>query len=266
MNQILYRIGEETTKIEEERLIEKQEVPNRKKNAGKKGIALMGTLIGITSITLLSFGISSWNIAHLEEKASKDLNLKASAEEELNIVLNKEMISKVQNSIVQENQVIQNSQEVTKEEKTKKPSTQKVTASNGKSYTSIATLSIPSLKIEYPVLSKTSPELLKIALNKYWGANPNEVGNFCIIGHNYNDSRFFGKLHKIKKGAEIKLTDNSGRTLIYKVYQTATVDPYDTTCTSQLTNGNTEITLITCNYDGSKRFVVKARNEVKAIN
>ena len=65
----------------------------------------------------------------------------------------------------------------------------------------IANLNIPSLGIKYPVLSSTSTALLKISLNKYWGANPNEVGNMCIVGHNYEDSRFFGKLNKIKKGA-----------------------------------------------------------------
>ena len=41
----------------------------------------------------------------------------------------------------------------------------------------IANLNIPSLGIKYPVLSSTSTALLKISLNKYWGANPNEVGN-----------------------------------------------------------------------------------------
>lgn len=70
---------------------------------------------------------------------------------------------------------------------------------------------------------------------------------------------FSGKLNQIKMGAEIYITDMKERTLIYKVYHTEMVDPYDTECTSQLTNGNIEITLITCNYDGSQRFVVKAR-------
>ena len=71
----------------------------------------------------------------------------------------------------------------------------------------IANLNIPSLGIKYPVLSSTSTALLKISLNKYWGTNPNEVGNMCIVGHNYEDSRFFGKLNKIKKGAIVKITD-----------------------------------------------------------
>lgn len=132
-------------------------------------------------------------------------------------------------------------------------------AKNKKQYSTIATLNIPKLGIEYPILSKTSTELLKIALNKYWGANPNEVGNMCVVGHNYEDSRFFGNLHKMKKGDIIKITDLTGKTLDYQVYKTMVIGPYDTECTSQLTNGHTEITLITCYAGGSKRLAVKAR-------
>ena len=36
------------------------------------------------------------------------------------------------------------------------------------------------------------------------------------------------------------------------------VDPNDVKCTSQLTDGKKEVTLITCNYNGSERLIVKA--------
>ena len=137
--------------------------------------------------------------------------------------------------------------------------TKEYTASNGKTYDIIAILYIPTLEIEYPVFSSTSTELLKVSLNKYWGPNPNRVGNFCIIGHNYNDERFFGKLHDIQIGHFIQLTDMTGKTIQYKVYDTYTVNPDDTSCTSQLTNGKKEITLITCTRDFKQRFIVKAR-------
>jgi len=130
---------------------------------------------------------------------------------------------------------------------------------DGKTYETIAILYIPTLDIQYPVLSSTSKELLKVSLNKYWGPNPNKVGNFCIVGHNYNDEKFFGKLNNIKIGEFVQLTDMSGKTLQYKVYDTYIVDPDDTDCTSQLTNGEIEITLITCTRDFKQRFIVKAR-------
>ena len=132
---------------------------------------------------------------------------------------------------------------------------------DGVTYEVVAVLKIPSLEIEYPVLSSTSKELLKVTLNKYWGPNPNRPGNFCILGHNYNDEKFFGKLNQIQLGDEIKLTDMYGKTLTYKVYDTFVVNPDNTDCTSQLTDGRTEITLITCTRDFKNRFVVKGRAE-----
>ena len=134
-------------------------------------------------------------------------------------------------------------------------------ASDGTKYHTIATLYIPSLKVKYPILSSTTTELLNISLNKYWGADPNQPGNMCIVGHNYRDNTptFFSNLHHIKKGEIIKITDLTGKTLDYKVYKTYVVEPTDTRCTSQATNGKTEITLITCYNQGTQRFIVKAR-------
>lgn len=135
---------------------------------------------------------------------------------------------------------------------------------DGEEYTVVGTLNIPSLNIEYPILSETSNKLLKVSLTKYWGANPNEVGNMVVVGHNYKNNKFFSNLSKIQHGEIVKIRDLSGKTLDYKVYDTYVIDPYDNSCTSQLTDGKTEITLITCHYENgsnhaTKRFVVKAR-------
>ena len=135
---------------------------------------------------------------------------------------------------------------------------------NGKEYTAVGSLNIPSLEIEYPILSETTTQLLKVSVTKYWGSNPNEVGNMVVMGHNYKNNRFFGNLSKIKNGDIVKITDLAGKTLDYKVYDTYIIDPHDNACTSQLTDGKKEITLITCHYENgsshaTKRFVVKAR-------
>ena len=45
----------------------------------------------------------------------------------------------------------------------------------------------------------------------------------------------------------------------YSVYDKFEVDPTDTSCTSQHTNGQKEITLITCTNDSKRRVIVKAR-------
>ncbi len=133
---------------------------------------------------------------------------------------------------------------------------------NGTSAIPEAVLNIPRLGINYPVLSEWSEELLKISLNKYWGPKPNEIGNYCIVGHNYKSGKMFGKLPEIANGDIIELKDMTGRVIKYSVYDRYVVEPTDTACTSQLTEGKRELTLITCKTYGQQRLVVKAK-EVK---
>ncbi len=138
------------------------------------------------------------------------------------------------------------------------------TTQTGATYTTNSILNIPSLGINYPILTTEQQhidEILKISLVKFWGGNPNEVGNYVIVGHNYKNKKMFGKLSSIKLGDEIQLTDLTGRTLTYEVYDMYKVSPEDTSCTSQRTDGKKEITLITCTNYGTQRLVVKAREK-----
>lgn len=146
------------------------------------------------------------------------------------------------------------------------PNSQTVqSTSQGYKYTTIATINIPKINVQYPILDgETDSEqeteaLLKISPTKFWGANPNEVGNFCIVGHNYRNSKFFSKVPTLVKGDVIEITDASGKTLRYSVYNKYEVVPEDLNCTSQLTNGQKEITLITCTNDSKMRVIVKAK-------
>ena len=139
------------------------------------------------------------------------------------------------------------------------------TTSGGFRYTTIATVSIPKFNLQYPVLdgetdsAEETEALLKISPTKFWGPEPNEVGNFCIVGHNYRNTKFFSKVPTLVSGDIITLTDLSGRTIQYKVYNKYEVAPTDVSCTTQLTNGKKEVTLITCTDDSKHRVVVKAR-------
>lgn len=132
---------------------------------------------------------------------------------------------------------------------------------DGQTYETEAILDYPKLGINYPVLSQESEDLLKVSLCKYWGPNPNKVGNYCIVGHNYKSGKMFGKLSGAAIGDEVNLTDLSGNTITYVVYNRYVVDPTDVSCTSQLTNGKREITLITCTNYGQDRLVIKAREK-----
>lgn len=141
------------------------------------------------------------------------------------------------------------------------PSVQAITSNNGTEYYIIGTINIPLIGVNYPILSETTTELLKISPCKFWGADPNQIGNFCIVGHNYRNSLFFSKVPNLENGDIIEITDLSGKTIEYSIYDKFIIDPEDTSCTSQLTNGRKEITIITCTNDGTQRVVVKAREK-----
>jgi len=141
------------------------------------------------------------------------------------------------------------------------PEEQKVVADDGTVYYTIGTVNIPKISCSYPILSSKEDNfdtLLKIAPCKFWGPNPNEIGNFCIVGHNYKNSQFFSKVPSLENGDVIQITDLFGKTLEYEVYDKFVVNPDNTQCTSQLTDGKREVTLITCTNDNKQRVVVKA--------
>ncbi len=139
------------------------------------------------------------------------------------------------------------------------------TTQEGYRYATVATINIPKIGIQYPILDgetdsvEETEKLLKMSPVRFWGPEPNEVGNFCIVGHNYRDTRFFSKVPTLENGDLIEITDLSGKTINYQVYNKYQVVPEDTSCTSQLTDGKKEITLITCTNDNKHRVIVKAR-------
>lgn len=136
------------------------------------------------------------------------------------------------------------------------------TASNGKNYDTVGRIKIPKINCEYPILAETSETLLKVAPCKFWGPETNTIGNLCIAGHNWKNSKFFSKVPTLIEGDIIEITDVSGNTLKYSVYDKYTVDPKDTSCTSQNTNGKKIVTLITCTNDNQKRVIVHAKEIV----
>ena len=131
-------------------------------------------------------------------------------------------------------------------------------ATNGKTYDIVGIIRIPAIELEYPILDETTEDLLKVSVCKFWGPEPNEVGNLCIAGHNYTNTRAFSQLYKLEKGDIIEITDLSGRTIKYEVYSHYTVKSSDTTPTSQITHGQKEVTLITCTNGLKERRIIKA--------
>ena len=137
------------------------------------------------------------------------------------------------------------------------------TAPNGKKYETIGVVKIPKINITYPILSKTTDALMKVSACKFHGANPNEVGNLCIIAHNYRRKGvFFSDVPDLVVGDIVEIQDLSQRTIQYVIYDIHTVMPDNVSDTTQKTNGRKEVTLITCTDDSKQRVIVKCREKI----
>ena len=132
---------------------------------------------------------------------------------------------------------------------------------NDNKYHVIGIIQINKINITYPILSETSDKLLKISLCRFVGPDANKIGNLCIVGHNYRDSRCFSRLNELKTGDTITIYDLFGEAVDYNIYDSFEILDTDMSCTSQETTNKREVTLITCNSIKEKRFVVKAREK-----
>ena len=159
------------------------------------------------------------------------------------------------NSILEDNAETQkNKQSTTNEQNVEK----EYIETEFKGYKVCAKLNIPIINLETYVLEEYSKQALLTSVTKFYGGEPNKVGNFCIAGHNYGPTNMFQNIKKLKVNDEIYLTDTNGNKIKYLIYDIYTVLPNETGCLSQKTDGNTELTLITCTLDSERRIIVKA--------
>lgn len=122
-----------------------------------------------------------------------------------------------------------------------------------------AKLKIPKIELETYILQNYSKAALNIAVTKFWGANANEIGNFCVAGHNFKNKNMFRRLKELEVGDKLEISDNTTGRIEYEIYDIYQVEPEDISCLSQETNQKREATLITCTNDSKKRIIVKAR-------
>ena len=133
---------------------------------------------------------------------------------------------------------------------------------SGDKYYRLAIIRIPKIDLEYGIVDHWSNELLKMSPCKFHGCDPNEVGNFCIVGHNYRNDKFFSHVPELVNGDIIEIEDNYRRKVNYEVYDKHVVTENDTRDTTQITHGKREITLITCTDDSKNRVIVRAREKI----
>lgn len=128
-----------------------------------------------------------------------------------------------------------------------------------KGYDVCAKLEIPSISLETNILSNYSIKALNVSVTKFWGVQPNQIGNFCVAGHNFVNKNMFKDLKKLKVGDRLFVTDNKIGKVEYEIFNINTVLPNDTSCLDPSFKNKREITLITCTIDSKYRIIVKAK-------
>jgi len=134
-------------------------------------------------------------------------------------------------------------------------------SSNGNNFSIIGLLEIKKIDLKYPILSHLTDYSLEIAPCRFYGPNPNEIGNLCIASHNYDDNKLFGNLFKLEISDIIDVYDMAGNPISYIIYDIYETDSKDTRCTSQETGGYREVSLVTCNNITKDRLVIKAKEQ-----
>ena len=120
----------------------------------------------------------------------------------------------------------------------------------------IGLLKIDKINLNYPILSETTDELLDISICRFAGPMPNKEGNLCIAGHNYVDYKLFSRLNELEINDTFEVYDLNGEMIKYCIFNKYETDVNNISCTTQNTNGNKIVTLLTCNNVNGKRLIV----------
>jgi len=109
-----------------------------------------------------------------------------------------------------------------------------------------------------PVLEENdyTDDALNYGTVLYYGKKLNEIGNCTIIGH--NTASTFLNLKNIEVDDELVIANSNGVEVTYTVTSIESVEPDDVSVVLQSEENAKEITLITCDDDGTTRLVVKA--------
>jgi len=151
----------------------------------------------------------------------------------------------------------QASEELNAQQVTSKAETEKVFMEG---YEVLGTIKIPKTKCEYPILDNITKRSLEIAVGLApYGPGLNEVGNSIIFGHNYRNGLFFSNNKNLSNGDLVYITDKTGKTITYEIYNIYQTDANDAEYFTRDTEGRREISLQTCTDDGANRIIIWAK-------
>lgn len=114
----------------------------------------------------------------------------------------------------------------------------------------IGIIDIPVLNIKLPVMAEWNYDNLKLSPCRYKGSVFDN--SLIIAAHNY--SSHFGSIKELNQGNEVYFIDVNGTVHSYTVYETEIINGSDV---DSMTSGDWDLTLFTCNFDGTNRVTVR---------
>ena len=130
---------------------------------------------------------------------------------------------------------------------------------NKMNYTVLGKIRIKKINLYEPILKENTKLAYDTAIVKMYGPNLNSNGNVVLGGHNFMRGNYFIKIKRLVNNDVITITDLSGRSIDYYVYDYKVTSIDDV---SYLKNDNINekiVTLVTCTKGGKERYYVKAR-------
>ena len=146
------------------------------------------------------------------------------------------------------------------EENEDNPVTEATVSYGGFKYTVLGKLRIRKINIYEPILKENTASAYNTALVKMSGPDLNENGNVAIGGHNFMRGNYFIKINRLRENEVVTVTDLTGRSVNYYVYEYGIKSADDASYLAQPDDPNEKIvTLVTCTKGGKERYYVKAR-------
>ena len=125
-------------------------------------------------------------------------------------------------------------------------------------YNVLGRLVIDKVNVSKNILDVSNEDSLKVSAVKLYGPNINEVGNFCICGHNWKS--MLKRVLELEVGDTFYLIDRKTLSKVnYEIYNIYTCMPKDLECLNQNTERKRETTIITCNPGGITRLIIKGK-------
>ena len=199
------------------------------------------------------FEISKSNKQNNSQASRTSIERKIEKEQEANnnTEENNEKVEKIEETVNETNTIQENTIQQDIEDKSKIP------AKMG-GYNVLGRLVIDKVNVSKNILDVSNKESLKVSAVKLYGPNINEVGNFCICGHNWKS--MLKRVLELEVGDTFYLIDRKTLNKVnYEIYNIYTCMPKDLECLNQNTEGKKEATIITCNPGGITRLIIKGK-------